>query len=87
MEVGSGLTNLLFINKNLLRNIKFIIIDQSEWKVDKSRISKIFKLLDINYDIFRCKTINKSHENDSRNNPFVLNIDEFHQKYNNLFSS
>ena len=85
IEVGSGLANLLFINKNLLRNIKFIIIDQDEWNIDKSRISQIFKLLDINYEIFRCKTIYKNYENDSKNNPFTIDINEFHQKYNNLF--
>jgi len=85
IEVGSGLANLLFINKNLLRNIKFIIIDQDEWNIDKSRISQIFKLLDINYEIFRCKTIYKNYENDSKNNPFTIDIDEFHQKYYNLF--
>jgi capsular polysaccharide biosynthesis protein len=87
MEIGSGLVNLLFIKKKYLKNIKFIIIDQSEWKFNNSRILNIFNLLDLNYDIFTCNTIYKNDESDKKNNPFEININEFESKYNKLLSN
>ena len=41
IEIGSGITNLLFIPKQYLANIKFIFIDQKCWLLKKSRIYDI----------------------------------------------
>lgn len=73
-EIGSGLTNFLFFPKDFFKEIKFIIIDQINWKLDKSRIYGIIKLLDIKYQILRCKnTINNKQQN-LANNPFTIDV-------------
>ena len=75
IEIGSGLTNLLFIPKYILKNIKFIIIDQDNWKLDKSRICNILNILQINFDIITCKNV--TNNKDLFNSPFILNINDF----------
>ena len=75
IEIGSGLTNLLFIPKYILKNIKFIIIDQDNWKLDKSRICNILNILQINFDIITCKNV--TNNKDLFNSPFILNLNDF----------
>lgn len=73
IEIGSGLTNLLFFPKKILSKIKFIIIEQKNWKLEKSRIFDIIFKLNLNYKLLTCDNINNNIDN-TQNNPFKIEI-------------
>ena len=73
MEIGSGITNLLFIPKHILSNIKFIFIDQKCWLLKKSRIYDIINKLDLNHDIITCMNDIRDYV-DLQNNPYYLDL-------------
>ena len=83
IEIGSGLTNLLFFPKEFLQKIKFIIIDQHNWFLKKSRIYDIILKLDLDHEIITC--INKiDNPTDLQNNPFIVNLDLLDNMLNKL---
>lgn len=89
IENGSGLTNLLFIPKDILQNIYFIIIDQENWNIETSRIYDIILKFNLKHKILTCKSITEN-TSDIQNNPFEININEFNtliQNYNNCAQS
>jgi capsular polysaccharide biosynthesis protein len=73
IEIGSGITNLLFIPKLFLANIKFIFIDQECWILKKSRIYDIITKLKLNHHIITCNNDIKDYV-DLQNNPYYLNL-------------
>ena len=86
IENGSGLTNFLFMPKNILKNIHLIILDQEKWKIKTSRIYDIILKFEIKHDILTCKNI-INDKVDIRNNPFSVDICEFEKIYNNSANS
>lgn len=85
MEIGAGLTNLLFLKKDLFENIKILLIDHNEWMISKcSRMKNILNLLNIQYSVLTCNTKYNNLDNDKRNNPFEINIHDFSSILNNL---
>lgn len=74
IEIGSGMTNLLFIPKQYLANIKFIFIDQKCWLLKKSRIYDIINKLELNHNIITCINEIQDYE-DIQNNPYYINLD------------
>lgn len=86
IENGSGLTNLLFLPKEILQNIYFIILDQENWQISKSRIYDIILKFNIKHEILTCKSIT-NNVNDIQNNPFEINIEDFDNLYNNYIIS
>jgi len=86
VENGSGLTNLLFLPKQILQNIYFIILDQENWQIKKSRIYDIILKFDIKHEILTCKSIT-NNKNDIQNNPFEIDIEDFDKLYNNYINS
>ena len=81
IEIGAGLTNLLYFPKNILQNIKFIIIDQHNWKLKNSRIYDIITKLELNHTIITCNN-QIINENDLQNNPFNVDINEINKAIN-----
>ena len=75
IEIGSGITNLLFIPKQYLANIKFIFIDQKCWLLKKSRIYDILIKLELNFDIITCINDIKDYV-DLQNNPYYINLEK-----------
>ena len=73
IENGSGLTNLLFLPKEILQNIYFIILDQENWQIRKSRIYDIILKFNIKHEILTCKSVT-NNVTDIQNNPFEINI-------------
>jgi hypothetical protein len=74
IEIGSGITNLLFVPKQYLANIKFIFIDQKCWQLNKSRMYDIIIKLELNHIIITC--VNKIQDYvDIQNNPYYINLD------------
>ena len=86
IENGSGLTNLLFLPKEILQNIYFIILDQENWQIRKSRIYDIILKFNIKHEILTCKSVT-NNVNDIQNNPFEINIEEFDNLYKNYINS
>lgn len=85
IEIGSGLTNLLFFPKEYLKKIKFIIIDQHNWQLKKSRIYDIIKKLELDHKILTCP--NKiNNPKDIQNNPFILNCDLLDNMLNEIIN-
>jgi len=85
IEIGSGLTNLLFFPKEFLKKIKFIIIDQHNWFLKKSRIYDIILKLELDHKIITCP--NKvDNPKDIQNNPFILNIDLLDNMLNDIIN-
>ena len=85
IEIGSGLTNLLFIPIDILKNIKFIILDQNNWFLKKSRIYDIIKKLNLKHCIITNKNVVDNHS-DLQNNPFIVEIDLLDHKINQLIN-
>ena len=82
IEIGSGITNLLFIPKQFLKNIKFIFIDQKYWQLSKSRMYDIIIKLNLNHIIITC--INEINDYvDLQNNPYYINLDLIKININN----
>lgn len=75
IEIGSGITNLLFIPKQYLANIKFIFIDQKCWLLKKSRMYDILVKLELNFDIITCINDIKDYV-DLQNNPYYINLEK-----------
>ena len=74
IEIGSGITNLLFVPKQYLANIKFIFIDQKCWQLSKSRMYDIIIKLELNHIIITC--VNEIQDYvDIQNNPYYINLD------------
>jgi len=86
IENGSGLTNLLFLPKEILQNIYFIILDQENWQIRKSRIYDIILKFNIKHEILTCKSVT-NNVTDIQNNPFEINIEDFDNLYNNYINS
>ena len=86
IEIGSGLTNLLFLPKQILQNIYFIILDQKNWQIRKSRIYDIILKFNIKHEILTCKSITNNVK-DIQNNPFEINLKDFDNLYNNYINS
>ena len=86
IENGSGLTNFMFLPKQILENIFFIILDQENWKLKTSRIYDIILKFNIKHEILTCESITYN-ESDIQNNPFIINIDEFNNIYDNYINS
>jgi capsular polysaccharide biosynthesis protein len=79
IETGSGLINLFFIPKSILKNIRFIILNPSLWKIKESRIYNIFIKLDIVPYIVNCRSVKKFENKDEINNPFIINIEKLNE--------
>jgi len=85
IEIGSGLTNLLFFPKEYLKKIKFIIIDQYNWPLKKSRIYDIILKLELDHKIITCQNKNNNLK-DLQNNPFILNCDLLNDILNEIIN-
>lgn len=83
IEIGSGLTNLLFIPKDFLKDIHFIILDQYNWFLKKSRIYDIINKLELKHSIITNKNV-VDNTSDLQNNPFIVEIDLLDHKINQL---
>ena len=82
IEIGSGITNLLFVPKQYLANIKFIFIDQKCWQLSKSRMFDIIIKLNLNYIIITCMNEINDYV-DLQNNPYYINLDLLKININN----
>lgn len=82
IEIGSGITNLLFIPKQFLKNIKFIFIDQKCWQLNKSRMYDIIIKLNLNHIIITCMNEINDYV-DLQNNPYYINLDLLKININN----
>ena len=82
IEIGSGITNLLFIPKQFLKNIKFIFIDQKCWQLSKSRMYDIIIKLNLNHIIITCDNEINDYV-DLQNNPYYINLDLIKININN----
>ena len=80
---GSGLTNLLFLPKIILQNIKFIIIYQENWKFKTSRIYDLITKFNVTHQVLTCKSITEN-KNDIQNNPFEIDIIELNKIIDNI---
>jgi hypothetical protein len=76
----------MFLPKQILENIFFIILDQENWKLKTSRIYDIILKFNIKHEILTCESITYN-ESDIQNNPFIINIDEFNNIYDNYINS
>ena len=82
IETGSGLVNLLFIPKQILKKIKIILLNPILWNIKESRIYKIFEVLQIKPNIINCKSIINTSNLDKINNPYVINLDSLKEELN-----
>ena len=84
-EIGSGLTNFLFMPRDFLLQTNLVIIDQNNWRLPPSRMSSIFDRLSIPRKIITAESITENFD-DIQNNPYKLDINHFEHELSSLIS-